>query len=283
MTETTSRPLTDQTDWAQVKHRHRAMWASGDYPAVVRDLISSLGEVLVEACDIKDGQSVLDVAAGTGNAAIPAALRGAEVVASDLTPELCDVGWRESKSRGLNINWHEADAEALPYENGEYDVAMSALGVMFAPRHQHAADELVRVTRSGGTIGVLNWTPEGFIGQMFQTMKPFAPPAPTGALPPPLWGDPAYVRSLLGPNVDNVAWERRNLHVGHFATPEAALAYLKLAYGPTIAIYKSLEQDAQRTAELDQALRDLMQRHLRVTDGRPAMQWEYLVLTARRV
>jgi ubiquinone/menaquinone biosynthesis C-methylase UbiE len=282
-TETANRPLTDEPDWALVKQRHRAMWASGDYPAVVRDLISSLGEVLVEACNVREGQDVLDVAAGTGNAAIPAALRGAQVVASDLTPELCNVGWRESKRRGLDIHWHEADAESLPYEDGEYDVALSVLGVMFAPRHQHAADELVRVTRRGGTIGVLNWTPEGFIGQMFQTMKPFAPPAPAGALPPPLWGDPAHVEALLGSHVDSVVWERRNLHVGHFATPEAALDYLKHAYGPTIAIYKSLEQDDQRTAELDEALRDLIRRHLHTQDGRPAMEWEYLVLTARRV
>lgn len=282
MTETTRPAPVDTTDWGQVKRKHRAMWASGDYPAVVRDVISPVGEVLVEACDIRPGQSVLDVAAGTGNAAIPAAARGAEVVASDLTPELCTEGRQVAKSRGLQLFWHEADAEDLPYGDAEFDVAMSCVGVMFAPRHQVAADELVRVVRPGGTIGVLNWTPEGFIGRMFQTMKPFAPPAPAGALPPPLWGDPGYVEGLLGDRVEDVRFERRTLAVTHFATPEAVLAYFKRTYGPTISTYRHLEQDPQRTAELDAALREVMSEHLTDDGGRPAMHWEYLVLTARR-
>jgi len=281
MTETTS-PVAAGTDWVQVKQKHRAMWASGDYPAVVRDLITPVGEALVEACGIEQGHSVLDVAAGTGNAAIPAALRGAEVVASDLTPELCTEGRRVAKSRGLSLFWHEGDAEDLPYGDGEFDVVMSCVGVMFAPRHQVAADELVRVARPGGTIGLLNWTPEGFIGQMFQTMKPFAPPAPAGALPPPFWGDPAYVEQLLGDRVEDVRWERRQLTVTHFATAGAVLDYFKRCYGPTISTYRHLEQDPQRVAELDAALREVMSQHLTEEDGRPTMHWEYLVLTARR-
>ena len=281
MTETTS-PVAAGTDWVQVKAKHRAMWASGDYPAVVRDLITPVGEVLVEACGVTQGQSVLDVAAGTGNAAIPAALRGAEVVASDLTPELCTEGRRIAKSRGLSLFWHEADAEDLPYGAGEFDVVMSCVGVMFAPRHQKAADELVRVTRTGGTIGLLSWTPEGFIGEMFRTMKPFAPPAPAGASAPPLWGDPAYVAGLLGEGVEDVRWERRTLPVTHFATPGAVLDYFKRCYGPTISTYRHLEQDPQRVAELDAALVELMGRHLDDQDGVPTMRWEYLVLTARR-
>ena len=281
MTTVTSPELTE-ADWDQVKQRHRAMWAFGDYPAVVRDLIPSLGEVLVEASGVHAGQSVLDVAAGNGNAAIPAALRGAQVVACDLTPELCTEGWRESKRRGLEIFWHEADAEALPYEDADFDVALSCVGVMFAPRHQRTADELVRVVRPGGTIGLLSWTPEGFIGQMFATMKPWAPPAPAGALPPPRWGDPEHVTALLGDRVEAVTFERRDLEVGHFATVEACLDYFKRCYGPTIAIYRSLAERPERAAELDAALLDLMRRHLVVSDGRPAMRWEYLVVTARR-
>ncbi len=281
MTGTTN-PV-ETTDWGLVKEKHRTMWASGDYPAVVRDVITPVGEVLVEASGIQRGQSVLDVAAGTGNAAIPAAARGADVVASDLTPELCTEGRRVAKSRGLSLFWHEADAEDLPYGDGEFDVVMSCVGVMFAPRHQVAADELVRVTRSGGTIGLLNWTPEGFIGQMFQTMKPFAPPAPAGASAPPLWGDPAYVEELLGDRVESVQWERQHLPVTHFTTAQAVLDFFKQAYGPTITTYRNLEQNPQRVAELDAALHELMSTHLTDVDGRPTMHWEYLVLTARCV
>ncbi|MDZ5619454.1 class I SAM-dependent methyltransferase [Nocardioides bizhenqiangii] len=282
MTDRPSSTLVNTTDWGQVKQRHRAMWAAGDYPAVVRDLITPIGEALVAQCGVEAGQSVLDVAAGTGNAAIPAALRGAQVVACDLTPELCTEGRREAKRRGLDIFWHDADAEDLPYDDGDFDVVLSALGVMFAPRHQQAADEMVRVTRPGGTLGVLNWTPEGFIGQMFRAMKPFAPPAPAGALPPPMWGDPSYVEGLLGDRVESISWERRFLPVTHFATADAVLEYFKRCYGPTIVTYRHVEQIPGGTAKLDAALREVMSDHLAEVDGRPTMHWEYLVLTAKR-
>lgn len=284
MNDNTSAVLTPDapaTDWPQVKQRHRAMWAAGDYPAVVRDLITPLGEDLVAFCRISAGQTVLDVAAGTGNAAIPAALRGAQVVASDLTPELCTEGRREAARHGVELFWHEADAEDLPYDDGEFDVAISSVGIMFAPRHQVAADEIVRVTRPGGTIGLLSWTPEGFIGRMFQAMKPFAPPAPAGALPPPLWGDPAHVERLLGDRVVDVEWARRDLLVDHFRTPEAVLDYFKRCYGPTIVTYRHAEQQGT-TAALDAALLEVMAASLDDTDGRPKMHWEYLVLTAHR-
>jgi ubiquinone/menaquinone biosynthesis C-methylase UbiE len=181
-----------------LKAKHRAMWALGDYPAVATDLVASLGPVLVGACEIRPGDRVLDVAAGTGNAAIPAARAGASVVASDLTPELLEAGRRHAEQQGIPLEWRQADAEDLPFADGEFDTVMSCLGVMFAPYHQASADELVRVCRPGGTIGLLNWTPEGFIGQLFATMKPYAPPPPAGAQPPPLWGREDHVRALLG-------------------------------------------------------------------------------------
>ena len=181
-----------------LKAKHRAMWALGDYPSVAAEIIPDLGAVLVEACGIGPGVRVLDVAAGSGNAAIPAALAGAAVVACDLTPELFDSGREHAALHGAEVEWYEADAEALPFADGEFDVVLSCVGAMFAPHHQTAADEMARVCRPGGTIGLVNWTPEGFVGQMLATMKPYAPPSPPGAQPPPLWGNEDHVKGLFG-------------------------------------------------------------------------------------
>ena len=187
---------------SELKARHRAMWASGDYPSMVETFLLPLGPRLVGACGIGAGMRVLDVAAGTGNASIPAAERGATVTASDLTPELLEAGRRQAESRGLELEWVTADAESLPFEDESFDVVMSSIGAMFAPHHQDVADELVRVCRPGGTIGMLNWTPEGMIGALFRTMGPFAPPPPPGAQPPPLWGGEDHVRELFGDRVE---------------------------------------------------------------------------------
>jgi SAM-dependent methyltransferase len=181
--ETTS---TTEADRA-LKAKHRAMWALGDYPALAADIISGLGPILVQACGVRAGDRVLDVAAGSGNAAIPAARTGASVVACDLTPELLEAGQREAARLGVNLRWQPGDAEDLPFGDGEFDTVLSCLGVMFAPHHQTSADELIRVCAPGGTIGLLSWTPEGFIGQLFATMRPYVPPPPPGAQPPPLW------------------------------------------------------------------------------------------------
>lgn len=222
---------------------------------------------------------MLDVAAGSGNASIPAALAGATVVACDLTPELFDKGEERAAQRQVEVQWREADAEALPFEDGQFDVVMSCVGVMFAPHHQVSADELVRVCRPGGRIGVLSWTPEGFIGQMFATMKPYAPAPPPGAQPPPLWGDEQHVRTLLGNRVDQVRAEREACTVDRFGTPEAFWDFFKQNYGPTIAVYRSLGEDADRAGTLDGELADLARRHDR---GQGTMDWEYLLLTARK-
>src|SRR5919202_6895676 len=203
MTTTT----TEDADRA-LKSRHRAMWALGSYAAVAREAVAGVGPVLVEACGVRAGDRVLDVAAGTGSAAIPAALAGAHVVASDLTPELFEDGRARAADAGAELEWREADAEALPFEDGSFDVVMSAIGVMFAPHHARAAAELVRVCRPGGTIGVLSWTPEGFIGRLFATMRPFLPPPPPGVQPPPRWGDEAHVRSLFGDAVTDLRARR---------------------------------------------------------------------------
>ncbi|HEY5110186.1 MAG TPA: class I SAM-dependent methyltransferase [Acidimicrobiales bacterium] len=263
-----------------LKAKHRAMWALGDYPSVAAEIIPDLGAVLVEACGVGPGARVLDVAAGTGNATIPAALTGASVVACDLTPELLETGRNRAAQHGVEVEWREADAEALPFADGEFDVVLSCVGVMFAPHHQATADELIRVCRPGGTVGLLSWTPEGFLGHMLATMKPYAPPPPQGALPPPLWGDEDHVRTLLGDRVTDVATRRDNVRVDRFDDPETFREYFKTHYGPTIAAYRGIADDPDRIDALDRDLADLARRFDYGTDT-TVMDWEYLLLTAR--
>jgi SAM-dependent methyltransferase len=265
---------------AAVKAKHRAMWASGDYPALAVDLIADLGSALVDACGVRPGMRVLDVAAGAGNAALVAADSGADVVASDLTPELFAAGRAAAAERGVEVTWREADAEALPFDDAAFDVVMSCVGVMFAPRHQRAADELVRVCRPGGIIGLLNWTPGGFIGQMFALMKPYAPPPP-GAQPPPLWGDERHVAALLGDRVGHMQARRQSVMIP-FATGAGFRDYFKQRYGPTIAVYRNLSADDERVTELDRALAELGEQNLAAT-GTATMSWEYQLITAVRL
>ena len=264
-----------------LKARHRAMWALGDYPTVASEVIPTLGQVLVDACDIGPGDRVLDVAAGSGNVAIPAALAGAAVVANDLTPELLQAGDALARRRGLDIRWEAGDAEALPYADGEFDAVVSCVGVMFAPDHRAAAGELLRVCRPGGRIGLVTWTPEGFIGQMFATMRPHVPPPPPGTQPPPLWGREEHVLGLLGERAVEVRVERRELEVDRFATPEEFREFFKANYGPTVAAYRSLAGDQERVAALDHDLAELARRH-GLGEGATTMGWEYLLLTARK-
>src|SRR5918992_2375067 len=229
------------------------MWASGDYPSMVETFLLPLGPRLVEACGIGPGMRVLDVAAGTGNASLPAAERGAGVTASDLTPELLEAGRRRAEAAGLELEWVEADAENLPFEDGSFDVVMSAIGAMFAPHHQDVADELVRVCRPGGTIGLLSWTPEGMLGALFKTMGPFAPPPPPGAQPPPLWGGEDHVKELFGDRVDFRTLERDVLDITAFARPEDYADHFRQRYGPTIAARKNAVKNG-REQEFDDAL-----------------------------
>ena len=279
---TTTSPSTSITDTPEdraLKAKHAAMWASGSYPTVVDEVVAPLGGILVETVDVQRGQRVLDVAAGTGTSAIPAARRGAEVFATDLTPELLEVGRLAAAAEGLDLTWQTADAEALPYEDGAFDVVLSSIGVMFAPHHQQAADELVRVCRRGGTVGVLSWTPEGFIGQLFATMKPFAPPPPPGASPAPLWGRADHVRNLFGDRVSDLVARQQTLRVDRFATGAQFRDFMKANYGPTIAVYRFIADDPAKVAALDADMAALGDRFL---DG-GVMSWEYLLVTARRV
>jgi SAM-dependent methyltransferase len=276
MSTTTSTTSTDAD--RELKAKHRAMWGLGDYPSVATEVIADLGPVLVQACGIGTGDRVLDVAAGSGNASIPAARAGAEVVASDLTPALLQTGADDAGDE-LSISWEEADAESLPYDDASFDAVISCVGVMFAPHHQAAADEVVRVTRPGGRIGLISWTPEGFIGQMFAAMKPYAPAPPPGAQPPPLWGSEDHVRELLGDRVEDLTMARQALQVDRFDTPAAFREFFKDRYGPTIAVYRANAEDPDRCAALDRALDALVERFA-AADG--SMEWEYLLVTATR-
>ncbi|KUH85377.1 hypothetical protein AU186_01140 [Mycobacterium sp. GA-1999] len=270
----------DQDADRALKAKHRALWASGDYPAVAADLIPSLGAELVRACGVRAGDRVLDVAAGSGNAAIPAAKLGAVVTASDLTPELFDAGRRIAAEHGVDVEWVEADAEALPFADDSFDIVMSCVGAMFAPHHQDTADEMLRVVRPGGTIGMINWTPQGFIGNLFATMKPYAPPPPPGAGPPPLWGDEDHVRALLGDRVAEATMRKQTVRLEHCATPAEFREYWKRNYGPTIAAYKFNADDPERIEALDADFLAFLQKWNTGDDSRALWEAEYLVVTA---
>jgi SAM-dependent methyltransferase len=273
--------MTVQVADSELKARHRAMWGSGDYPLMVKTFLLPVGERLVDALGLGPGMRVLDVAAGTGNASLPAARRGAKVTASDLTPSLLDAGRRAAEAEGLELEWVEADAENLPFEDDSFDVVMSAIGIMFAPHHQAAADELVRVCRPGGKIGILSWTPEGMLGALFRTMKPFAPPLPQGAQPPPLWGSEDHLRGLLGDRVDLQSVERDTLEITAFTKPQEYGEHFKAYYGPTIAIRANAEREG-RAAEFDEALDAFCDEWNRGTPDQARFEKEYLVAVATR-
>jgi SAM-dependent methyltransferase len=266
---------------SELKGRHRKMWASGDYPGMVETFLLPLGPRLVEACGIGEGKRVLDVAAGTGNASIPAAQTGAEVTASDLTPELLEAGGKRAQEAGVELDWVAADAENLPFEDESFDVVMSSIGAMFAPMHQQVADELVRVCRPGGTIGMLNWTPEGMIGALFRAMGPFAPPPPPGAQPPPLWGSEDHVRELFGDRVDLHTLERDMLEVTAFEQPQDYGEHFKSKYGPTIVARANASKDG-REGEFDAALDAFCDEWNLGTTERARFEQEYLVVVGTR-
>ena len=266
---------------SELKVRHRKMWASGDYPQMVDTFLLPLGPRLVEACGIVARMKVLDVAAGTGNASIPAAATGADVTASDLTPELFDAGRRRAEAEGVELSWVEADAENLPFEDQSFDVVMSSIGAMFAPHHEKVASELVRVCRFGGTIGMLNWTPEGMIGDLFRTMGPFAPPPPPGAQPPPLWGSEDHIRELFGDRVEWRQLKREDLEITAFTKAGDYGEHFKAYYGPTIVTRANAEK-AGRERELDEALEAFCQRWNRGSNDKARFEQEYILAIGSR-
>ncbi len=273
---------TTAPDDAELKGRHRKMWASGDYPAMVETFLLPLGPRLVDAIGLEPGQRVLDVAAGTGNAAIPAAEAGAVVTASDLTPELLDAGRARAEAAGVDLDWVVADAEALPFADGSFDVVMSSIGAMFAPHHQQVADELVRVCRPGGRIALLNWTPEGMLGHLFKTIGPFAPPPPPGAQPPPLWGGEEHMRGLFGDRVEWDTVERDVLEIVAFERPGDYAEHFRTLYGPAIAARANAAQGG-RDGDFDAALDAFADEWNRGLPEQARFEMEFLLTVGTRV
>lgn len=277
-TETQNPTATDAA--AGQKAAARAAWALGDYHRFAKATIWERGAELVEACEIEAGQRVLDVAAGSGNAAIRAAEAGAEVVASDLTPENFEAGRREARARGVELDWVEADAEALPFADGEFDAVISVFGAIFAHDHEATASELLRVCRPGGTIGMLNFTPEGLISDFLGALAPHGPPPPGS--PPPLWGDEQHVRKLFGDRVEGLRMDRRT-YSEWSASPAEYAELVKQTFGPVTAIFESLAGDPQATAAAE---RDLLAFAEQANGGAPGeaaeYRYEYLRVLGRK-
>jgi 2-polyprenyl-6-hydroxyphenyl methylase/3-demethylubiquinone-9 3-methyltransferase len=234
---------------AAIKTRQRAIWAAGDYHAFATTSLWDFGPLLVAACGIGPGQRVLDVAAGTGNVAIRAAEAGAEVVASDLTPENFEAGRREATAHGVELEWVEADAEALPFDDGEFDVVTSSVGAIFAPHHQAVADELLRVCRPGGTIGMIALASSGFAHALFDLLAAYAPGL-IGEQSPLLWGSEEHVRALFGGRVASLSLERRPME----RNLAADVAFLKTHHPVFVTIYQQLADDPDGAAVLDREL-----------------------------
>jgi SAM-dependent methyltransferase len=262
-----------------LKTQARAMWSQGDYHRFATELVWELGAVLVRACGIANGERVLDVAAGTGNTAIRAAEAGADVIALDITPEHFEAGRAEARSRGVELGWVEGDAEALPFDDAEFDVVTSSVGAIFAPHHQQVADELVRVCKPGGRIGMVNFTPEGLAGEFFELFGHYTPAPPPGVLPPVRWGDEAHVRGLFGNRLASLELAR-GIYIERAESPSAYRDFILETFGPAVAVQRSLEPD--RAAAF---ARDLLQFATRTDRGRPGASeypYEYLLVVGRK-
>ena len=265
-----------ELDHDAMKLRQRATWSAGDF-ATMGALIAPVGEVVAQTAAIEPGMAVLDVATGSGNVAIPAARAGGDVVGLDLTPALLDLARERAAAAGVTVEWVEGDAEALPYEDERFDRVLSSFGVMFAPRHRVAAAELARVCRSGGRVVLANWTPDGFAGRLFQVVANHLPPPPPGALPPPMWGDQRYVRTLLGGQL-LLDQELRTVDL-RFDSVDDMVAVYDRAFGPFRMARETLGDDAY-----DALLADFraLGEELDVGESQTVIPARYLLTVAHR-
>ena len=235
-------------DLATIKQRQQATWASGDF-SIIGVTLQMVGESLAEAADIRAHESVIDIAAGNGNATLAAARRFASVTSTDYVPALLEKGRARAVAEGLFVDFREADAEALPFPDASFDAALSTFGVMFTPDHARAASEMLRVVRGGGRIGMANWTPEGFVGQLFKTIGRHLPP-PAGLKPPSLWGTEDYLRQLFSSEASAMHVERKLFNF-RYASAAHMLQMFRDYYGPVHKAFAALGPDAGRALEQD--------------------------------
>jgi SAM-dependent methyltransferase len=261
----------------EVKSRQRRMWASGNYAAVAAQ-IAPVSERLVEGADLQAGWRVLDVATGTGSAALAAARCGCSVVGVDYVPELLERGRRRAEAEGFALELVEGDAERLPVEDAGFDAVLSVFGVMFAPDQEQAASELLRTCRPGGTIALASWTPSGFIGEMFQVVGRHVSP-PAGLRSPLAWGTPERLRELLGGSVRSIDSMRRQFTF-RYLSPGHFVEFFRLHYGPTLKAFEALEPERREALAAD--LADLARRSDRNGSGALAIPAEYLEVLAVR-
>jgi ubiquinone/menaquinone biosynthesis C-methylase UbiE len=269
---------TPMPDLAALKTRQHAAWSSGDY-AVIGTTLQIVGEELCEALDLRSGWKVLDVAAGNGNVTLAAARRWCDVLSTDYVPSLLARGRARAAAEGLSVEFQEADAEALPFADNSFDAVVSTFGVMFTPNQDKAAAEMLRVCKSGGQIGLANWTPEGFIGQVFKTLGKHLPP-PAGARSPALWGTHGRLKEMFGSGAATIKGEPRDF-VFRYRSPEHFLDLFKTYYGPMLKAFAAL--DAAKQTELYNDLHALIVRLNKATDGTMVLPAEYLqVIVTKR-
>jgi SAM-dependent methyltransferase len=269
---------TTQPEMESLKTRLKSMWMAGDFGQVAK-VIEAGAEEFIDRLGIKAGDRVLDVACGTGNTAIPAARAGATVTGSDIATNLLEQARARAESEGLNIKFEEGDAENLPYEDSSFDVVVTMFGAMFAPRPELVSSELVRVCKPGGRIAMANWTPEGFIGQMFKITGKHVPPPPT--MPSPIkWGDEETVRERLQDGISDLKLTRRLCAFKYPFGPAEVVEFFRLYYGPTQRAFDAL--DVEKQAVLRRDLEQLWSQHNKATDGTTDVQGEYLEVVATK-
>lgn len=275
--QTTANAVTQPTpDLAALKSRQQVAWASGDY-SVIGARLQIVGESLCEALDLRSGEKVLDIAAGNGNATLAAARRWAEVTSTDYVPELLERGRERAMANGLAVEFQQADAEALPFKDASFDVVVSTFGVMFTPDQDKAAKEMLRVCRTGGRIGMANWTPESFIGQVFKTIGKHIPPMP-GVGSPALWGTKERLEEMFGGHASIEATSR--MYNFRYRSPAHWLEVFRTWYGPVHKAFEALPQPGK--AALEEDFLALIARFNRAKDGTMVVPAEYLEVVIRK-
>lgn len=264
-------------DLNAVKTRQHAAWSSGDY-AIIGTTLQIVGEQLAEACDLRCDEAVLDVAAGNGNATLAAARRGCRVTSTDYVASLLDRGAERAKAERLEVKFQVADVEALPFGDASFDAVLSTFGVMFAPDHAKSAAEMLRVCRPGGRIGMANWTPEGFIGQLFKTLGRHLPP-PAGVQPPALWGTEAHLRSLFGEQAASIQATPRLFNF-RYRSAAHFIEVFRTWYGPVLKAFAALPPD--KAAALEQDLGELLNRLNQAGPDSLVVPSEYLEIVITR-